>query len=115
MILAIGGVAALAAAYIAGYFPEHQRRTAMESQLAASRADLAVAESSVRTSRLLGAVLVLEEAALNQDYGRGGDRASMFFDDVRAELSRTADRARRDRLQRILDYRDQSDGRVGER
>jgi hypothetical protein len=106
VVVALIVLAAVVAAYLAGYLPEPRCRLAVESQLSAIEADLAMAEGTVRIGQLLGTLLVLEESVLNQNYGRAGDRASAFFNNVRAEISKTADPMLRGRLTRILEHRD---------
>lgn len=72
VILVIGGIACAAAGYLAAYAPEHRRVAAAESQLAATRAELVAARSSVNTARLLGALLLLEEMVLIRTTVRHG-------------------------------------------
>jgi hypothetical protein len=105
----IAGLVALAIglAYIAGYWPEHQRRVAHEADAAALRERLADSEARVRMGRLLGEILTIREAVVSLNYGNAQQLSSTFFDGVRAEASLTPVAAFKTALEAILQSRDQ--------
>ena len=107
-ILRIAAIALLvvAAAYVAGYWPERSRRAAAESELAAVRGQLDEAEARVRAAALLGSLLYVTEAVSAQNYGQAQELASRFFDAVGAEAGRTPLENVRPVLQRVVQLRD---------
>lgn len=94
------------AAFLAGYWPEHQRRVVFEGQAATLRAQLADAEARVRMARLLGEVLRVTEAVTALNYGEARELSSTFFDGVRAEAARTPVPSFKTALESILQRRD---------
>ena len=94
------------AAFLAGYWPEHQRRVASEGQAATLGAQLAEAEARVRMARLLGEVLRVTEAVTALNYGQARELSSTFFDGVRAEAARTPVPSFKTALEGILQRRD---------
>ena len=93
-------------AYLAGYWPERQRRQALEGQLTSLRAELAEAQARVRLGGLLGQLLAAEDAVSAQNYGDAQALSSKFFDAVRAEATRTAAGSFRDVLEKVARMRD---------
>ena len=93
-------------AYLAGYWPERQRRQALEGQLTSLRAELAEAQARVRLGGLLGQLLAAEDAVSAQNYGQAQTLSSEFFDAVRAEATRTAAGSFKDALEKIVRMRD---------
>jgi len=93
-------------AYLAGYWPERQRRQALEGQLTSLRAELAEAQAQVRLGGLLGQLLAAEDAVSAQNYGDAQALSSKFFDAVRAEATRTAAGSFRDVLEKVARMRD---------
>jgi hypothetical protein len=55
-------IALIASAYLAGYWPEYQRRTSLDADVAVLRGQLADAEARVRVGQLLGDLLNISEA-----------------------------------------------------
>jgi len=102
VLLVIGLVGA---AYAAGYWPERQRRVALESQVKTLEERLAEAEARVRLGGLLARLLTLMDVIGEKNYGQGLGLSSAFFDEVRAEAGRTPP-AFRDLLEGIIKRRD---------
>ena len=93
-------------AFLAGYWPERQRRQALEGQLTSLRADLAEAQARVRLGGLLGQILAAEDAVSAQNYGEAQALSSKFFDAVRTESTRTAAGSFKDGLENVIRMRD---------
>jgi hypothetical protein len=93
-------VAALAAAYLAGWGPERIRRKSAEDRLRATSAELVAARLEVGRCRLqerLWSVLAAVEA---RNYGIAQDAAKRFFEELRSEVQR-ADPTRRQVLEQL--------------
>jgi hypothetical protein len=105
-IVGFVAVVVLGAAYLAGYLPERQQRTSAEMELERLGNRLAVAEDRIRSSELLGRILMVREVTARQDYGHAQELSSAFFDAVRAEASATHDAQLRDGLHEALAKRD---------
>jgi hypothetical protein len=84
-------VVLLAAAYLAGYWPERQRRTALQQEVEALRGQVADADARARVSSLLGDLLYLTEAVAVMNYGQAQDLSSSFFDRVQRESASMAE------------------------
>jgi len=127
-LLAVLVVLLIAAAFVAGYWPQREGRLRAEQeaaearrQLAEARAELARAEARDRRGRLFGRLLALEDAVASGDFGEAQALSTPFFDGVRDEATREADAAVRTSLDAILMRRDtvtaglaRDDGSVGE-
>lgn len=96
----------IAAAYLGGYWPEHQRRASLESEIPALRAQVDELDAQVRLGKLLGRLLLLTEAVQAMNYGQAQTLSSDFFDAVAAEASRTSVSSMRTTLEGILSARD---------
>ena len=94
-------------AYVGGYWPEHQRRVALEVDAESLRERLADSEARVRMGRLLGEALNIREAVGSLNYGNAQQLSSTFFDGVRAEASITPIAAFKTALEAVLQARDQ--------
>lgn len=106
-VIALVGMIVLAGlAYLAGYWPEHRRRQALEGQVTSLEAQLADAQARVRLGSLLGQLLAAEDAVSAQNYGQAQTLASTFFDAARAEGERTPPGSFKDTLARIVQMRD---------
>lgn len=86
----------LVVGFAVGFWPQYQRRSDAERQLAAARQDLEAAKgqlegatAAVRLSGLLGQALVLRDLVAGQNYGLAQQHATRFFDAVREEAART--------------------------
>jgi len=93
-------------AYLAGYWPEHQQRQALEGQVTSLQAQLAEAQARVRLGGLLGQLLAAEDAVSAQNYGQAQALSSAFFDAVHAEATRTAAGSFKDALEKVGRLRD---------
>jgi len=93
-------------AYLVGYWPEHQRRQALEGQVTSLQVQLAAAQARVRLGDLLGQLLAAKDAVSAQNYGQAQALSSQFFDAVRAEATRTAAGAFKDALEKVVPMRD---------
>lgn len=93
-------------AYVAGYWPEHRRRVALEVDAESLRERLADAKARVRVGRLLGEALNIREAVGSLNYGNAQQLSSTFFDAVRAEASITPVAAFKTALEAVLQARD---------
>jgi hypothetical protein len=105
-VVAIAAIVVVVGAFLAGYLPERQRRTAAEAEARTLRERLAAAEARVRVAALLGQALTVREMAVRLNYGQAQELASAFFNGVRAESSATPDAGFRDALNEVLDRRD---------
>jgi hypothetical protein len=93
-------------AYVVGYWPEHQRRRALEGQVTSLQVQLAEAQARVRLGGLLGQLLAAEDAVSAQNYGHAQALSSTFFDAARAETTRTAAGTFKDALEKVVGMRD---------
>jgi hypothetical protein len=93
-------------AYLVGYWPEHQRREALEGQVTSLQGELAEVQARVRLGGLLGQLLALEDAVSAQNYGQAQALSSKFFGAVRAEATRTAAPGVKEALERVVRMRD---------
>jgi hypothetical protein len=105
-IFAAMGLAAILAAYLAGYWPERQRRVALEAEVAALQQRLAEADARVRLGRVLGELLQVIETIEAMNYGQAQALSSRFFDTVAGEADRATDPAVRSVLQAVARQRD---------
>jgi hypothetical protein len=98
-------VVLIVAAYVGGYWPEHQHRLAAESEVSALQAQLDDAQVRVRLGGLLARLLSAMDAVAEKNYGQAQALSSAFFDQVREEEAR-APRTLKDALGAILKRRD---------
>jgi hypothetical protein len=96
----------LAIAYVAGYWPERQRRVALDGEVASLEQRLAATDAHVRLGKVLGELLHVIETIEAMNYGEAQSLASRFFEAARAEAERTSDAAIRAVLQSVLQNRD---------
>jgi hypothetical protein len=99
-------IAAIAAAYVGGLWPERSRRLASEARMEDVRTRLSAAEAGLRAGHLLGRVLTVKELTVRQDYGLALERSSAFFHAVRQEAAQTSDARLRETLTGVLRRRD---------
>lgn len=99
-------LALLLVAYLAGYWPERQRRTALEVQVKTLEGHLIESQARMRLGSLLSRVLVLTEVAAKSNYEQAQELSSTFFDEVRAEWDGAPQPRYRATLERILKARD---------
>ncbi len=96
----------IAAAYVAGVWPERQRRLALEGELQILEGRVREAEARVRMGALLGEFQNLMETVSQKNYGQAQSLSSGFFDHARAESNRTPQPAFKDALEGVLAMRD---------
>ncbi|OFW26843.1 MAG: hypothetical protein A3H97_15000 [Acidobacteria bacterium RIFCSPLOWO2_02_FULL_65_29] len=105
--ITIAVLVVVALAYIAGYWPQHQRLTDAQAQLQETQNRLAVAEGRIRLGEVLGQLFRLSDAVAAKNYGEAATLSSSFFDSVRVEASRADKPDVMATLQAILNTRDQ--------
>jgi hypothetical protein len=103
----------IAAAFVAGYWPQRERVGRVQAELsealrqqAETRSRLDAAEAQLRLHRLFGQYLALEDAVGSGNYGEAQSLSSPFFDRVRDEATRTGDGSVRSALDAVLMRRD---------
>jgi hypothetical protein len=84
-------VVLIAAAYVAGFWPQRERVSALQAENAALQQRVDAAEARVRAGTLLGELIALKEVVQEMNYGQARGMSSPFFDHVRAEAGRTTD------------------------
>jgi len=82
-------VVAVVAAFLAGFWPERQRRTALDTENATLQSRVTVLDERVREAQLHGALLNLIDAVAEMNYGQAQTQASRLFDGTQAEVGRT--------------------------
>jgi hypothetical protein len=82
-------VVAVVAAFLAGFWPERQRRTALETENATLQSRVTILDERVRVAQLHGALLNLIDAVAEMNYGQAQTQASRLFDGTQAEVGRT--------------------------
>ena len=99
-------VVLIAAAYVAGFWPQRERISALQAENVSLQQRLEAAEARVRAGALLGELLTLREVAQEMNYGQARTLASPFFEKARAEAGRTTDAGVKQALEAILAMRD---------
>jgi len=112
-LLAVLVVLLIAAAFVAGYWPQREARVRAEQEAAEARrqldevrAELARAEARDRRGRLFGRLLALQDAVASGNFGEARALSTPFFDGARDEAARESDAAVRTSLDAILMRRD---------
>jgi hypothetical protein len=105
-LLLVVAAVLLLAAYVAGYWPQRERMSALETEKAALQQRADAAEAKVRAGALLGELLTLKETVQEMNYGQARGLSSPFFDHVRAEAGRTMDGGVKQALESIQTLRD---------
>ena len=105
-MLTLIAVALIAAAYIAGYWPEHRRLVTANGELQSLRGQLREAEAHVRFCRLQNRLLHLIEKTAERNYGEGQELSTDFFDQVRLEMPRSTQPQLQSALESTLRMRD---------
>lgn len=78
-------VLVIVAAYLIGWWPEHQRRLDLAQQVETMRAQMAAADTNLRLCALQDRLLAVLDLIEAQNFGAAQSAASEFFDAVRAE------------------------------
>jgi hypothetical protein len=99
-------VVLLAAAYVAGFWPQRERVSALQSENVSLQQRAEAAEARVRAGALLGELLAFKEVVQEMNYGQARTMSSPFFEHVAAEAGRTGDATVKQALASILALRD---------
>jgi hypothetical protein len=99
-------VALVAAAYVAGFWPQRERIGALQAENVTLQQRVEAAEAKVRAGALLGELLTLREVVQDMNYGQARGLSSPFFEHARAEAGRTTDVVLKQVLESILALRD---------
>ena len=99
-------VVLLAAAYVAGFWPQRERVSALQAENVTLKQRVEAAEARVRAGVLLGELLALKEVVQEMNYGQARGMSSPFFDHVRTESARTPDAGLKQALSSIDALRD---------
>ena len=105
-ILALVVVALIAAAYIAGYWPEHQRLAMANGELELVREQLSDAVAHVRMCKLQSRLLHLIEKTEQRNYGEAQTLSTELFDQVRIEMQQNTQPHFQSALESALQMRD---------
>jgi hypothetical protein len=105
-IAAIAAILLVGGAFLAGYVPQRQLRTAAEQESLMLREQLAAAEARVRMGQLLGQALAVREVVMRQNYGQAQELSSQLFDSVRKESATTTSSEFSAVLNEVLSRRD---------
>lgn len=103
--IAVVVVVLVTAAYVAGYWPEHERRAYAEARGRELQARLDSAEARVRLGEVLGQSLRVSDAVDARNFGDAAALSSAYFDRVRQEAI-TQPPDVQQALDRILQNRD---------
>jgi type II secretory pathway pseudopilin PulG len=96
----------MAAAYLAGYWPQHRRLVSLETSVRQANQQFAQAQSVVRLCSLQNRVLDLIAQTESGNYGDAQKASTAFFDQVRAEAMRNDKAGYTPALEAILGTRD---------
>ena len=99
-------VALIAAAYLAGYWPQHQRVLSLDEDLHLANSRLAEAQAEIRIYQLENGLLGLMEKTEQKDYGEAQKLSSDFFDRVRSEIPQAMKASLQSLLESTLQKRD---------
>lgn len=106
-IVALVGLLLVVMSFLAGFWPERQRRTALDVENSGLRARVEALEDHQRLTRVHGQMLNLIDAIASMNYGEAQSTASSLFDNVRAEVGRTQNGEYRAVLEQVLATRDE--------
>ena len=99
-------VVLLAAAYVAGFWPQRERVSALQAETASLQQRVDAAEARVRAGVLLGELLTFKEVVQEMNYGQARGMSSPFFEHVSGEAARTTDPGLKQALGSVLALRD---------
>jgi hypothetical protein len=105
-VLVIAALVLLAAAYIGGYWPQHQQLRAAQQSAAQAQQQLGSAQAVARICRLENDLLALLSQTENQNYGDARNLSQAFFDNLRHEADRDQNAPYKADLENILGQRD---------
>ncbi len=87
-LIAGAALIVLATVYLAGRLPERTVRVRAEQQVLELEARLARADASLRASRILGELLLVQDTVARRNFGQAQQLASSMFDHVSEEVAR---------------------------
>ena len=96
----------LAAAYVAGYWPQHRKFREAQDNSNAVSARLTDAESRLRLCKLQNDLIALVRKTAEKNYGEAQAFSTKFFDQVLAEARQTENQKWKSSLESILQSRD---------
>ena len=96
----------LGAAFVAGYWPEHEKLIAAQDNAAQVQQQLATTQAVARICKLENELLQLMGQTENQNYGEARNLSKTFFDDLRQEADRDQNASYKQDLENILAGRD---------
>lgn len=105
-VLVIAVLILLAAAFIGGYWPQHQQLRAAQQSAAQAQQQLASVQAVARICRLENDLLALLGQTENQNYGDARGLSNAFFDNLRREADRDQNASYKADLENILGQRD---------
>jgi hypothetical protein len=100
------GLIIVVGAFLAGFWPERQRRTALDRENESLRAQVEALDDHERLARLHGRLLDLIDAVSSMNYGEAQTGSSSLFNSVRLEASHTHNAEYREVLEQLLATRD---------
>jgi hypothetical protein len=105
-VILITGAVLIAAAYLAGFWPEHRHLVSARREVQTLQDQLGRAESQQHLGEVLGQLLNLSDTISARNYGRAATLSSTYFDRVRQEASRATRPETKEVLGAILETRD---------
>ncbi len=105
-VLVIVIVVLLGAAYVGGYWPQHQQLRAAQQSAEQAHQQLAGVQAVARVCRLENELLALLGQTENQNYGDARSLSNTFFDDMRREADRDQNAPYKGDIENILSQRD---------
>jgi hypothetical protein len=105
-VLLVLGALLIGGAYLAGFWPERQRLSAVRAEAQALQQKVSESEARVRLGEVLGQLLSVSDAVDAQNYGDAAARASAYFDRVAAEAQAATSPAVRAVLEGVRQTRD---------
>ena len=106
LTLLIIAAALVAAAYLAGYWPQHQRVLSLDEDLRLANSRLADAQAEIRIYQLENRLLNLLEKTEQKNYGEAQKLSTDFFDRVRSEIPQAGKASVQSLLESTLQKRD---------
>ena len=106
LTLLIIAAALVAAAYLAGYWPQHQRVLSLDEDLRLANSRLAEAQAEIRIYQLENRLLGLMEKTEQKNYGEAQKLSTDFFDRMRSEIPQAGNASLQSLLESTLQKRD---------
>jgi hypothetical protein len=96
----------LLAAYVGGYWPQHQQVRQLETSVSQLQGQLNTAEGAVKVCHLENEMLTLIDQTQAQNYGEAQRISGQFFNDLQTEIGRVPNASYTPQLQTMLGRRD---------